>query len=66
MACAEKLHMADAHAYAMQVLENPHATNGGNSMKRRLDLLDAVREEFSLGHAKEIDPVLRKFFYVGK
>jgi hypothetical protein len=63
VACAEKLQMADAHAYEMVVLERgnlPNATEWGEleklRMERRLDLLNAVRKEFGPGHAKKIDP----------
>lgn len=67
VACAERLQMADAHAYEMVVLEEgslPDPTEWGKleelRMERRLDLLNAVREEFGLGHTKEIDPGLAR------
>lgn len=67
VACAEKLHVADAHVYEMVVLEEgslPDSTEWGKledlRMERRLDLLNAVREEFGLGRTKEIDPGLSR------
>jgi hypothetical protein len=68
VACAEKLHMADAKVYEMVVLDEhgslPNPTEWGEleelRMERRLDLLNAVRQEFGLGRTKEIDPGLAR------